>query len=276
MTNRTPAPAADAAANPAAPAAPIDDPEILALLDFEAVPRKRDVEGGWTAALQREFIARLAVDGSPGRTCDTMGKDLTGITRLYRSPLAESFRAAWDGAVTLAKTRQAEAARPVFVGPGAVPPSLDHRRKLMASSALTGQPGQVMNELGQWEDEDSLHRRAEAARDSITKKLLNARRLYLAEISDSPAKRAAFEILTELPIDWEAAANLEPQADEPWRRPRMRDPDMMLAAEAGWLGDAAHGPDKKAELMRVINEWRVAQGQEPVDWGGSAEDSEQA
>jgi hypothetical protein len=124
-----------------------------------------------------------------------------------------------------------------------------------------------MNELGQWEDEDSLHRRAEAARDSITKKLLNARRLYLAEISDSPAKRAAFEILTELPVDWDAAANLEPQADEPWRRPRMTNPDMLLAAEAGWLGDAAHGPDKKAELMRVINEWRVAQGQEPVDWG---------
>jgi hypothetical protein len=276
MTNRTPAPAADAAANPAASAAPADDPEILALLDFEPVPRKRNVEGGWTPALQREFIARLAVDGSPGRTCEEMGKDLGGIMKVYRSPLADSFRAAWNGAVELAKTRQAEAARPVFVGPGAVPPSLDHRRKLMASSALTGQPGQVMNELGQWEDEDSLHRRAEAARDSITKKLLNARRLYLAEISDSPAKRAAFEILTELPIDWEAAANLEPQADEPWRRPRMRDPDMMLAAEAGWLGDAAHGPDKKAELMRVINEWRVAQGQEPVDWGGSAEDSEQA
>jgi hypothetical protein len=267
MTNRTPAQAADAAANPAAPAALTDDPDILALLDFEPVPRKRNVEGGWTPALQREFIARLAVDGSPGRTCEEMGKDLGGIMKVYRSPLADSFRAAWNGAVELAKTRQAEAARPVFVGPGAVPPSLDHRRKLMASSALTGQPGQVMNELGQWEDEDSLHRRAEAARDSITKKLLNARRLYLAEISDSPAKRAAFEILTELPVDWDAAANLEPQADEPWRRPRMTNPDMLLAAEAGWLGDAAHGPDKKAELMRVINEWRVAQGQEPVDWG---------
>jgi hypothetical protein len=46
----------------------------------------------------------------------------------------------------------------------------------------------------------------------------------------------------------------------------MRDPDMMLAAEAGWLGDAAHGPDKKAELMRVINEWREAEGLEPVGW----------
>src|SRR6478609_6339983 len=39
------------------------DPEILALLDFEAVPRQRVVAAGWTAALQREFIARLAVCG---------------------------------------------------------------------------------------------------------------------------------------------------------------------------------------------------------------------
>ena len=36
------------------------DPEIAALLDFEPVPRKRQVEGGWTPDLQREFIARLA------------------------------------------------------------------------------------------------------------------------------------------------------------------------------------------------------------------------
>src|SRR3954464_5628665 len=83
------------------------DPEIAALLDFEPVPRKRIVEGAWTPELQREFIARLACHGSQGRACEEMGKTLTGMTKLHRSPLAASFRAAWDGAVALARRRKA-------------------------------------------------------------------------------------------------------------------------------------------------------------------------
>jgi hypothetical protein len=137
---------------PAAPGSGTCDPEILALLDFEPVPRKRNVEGGWTAELQRELIARLARSGSPGRSCEEMGKDLGGLMKVYRSPLADSFRAAWDGAVALAKARQEEAARPVFVEPGSAAPSIDHRRKLLSSTALGGLPGQVMNERGEWED----------------------------------------------------------------------------------------------------------------------------
>jgi hypothetical protein len=275
MTNSTPARAAEPAANPAATAAAIDDPEILALLDFEPVPRKRSVEGGWTPALQREFIARLARSGSPGRTCEEMGKDLGGMMKVYRSPLADSFRIAWNGAVELAKERQAEAARPVFVDPGTAPPSLDHRRKPQSSPAFDGQPGQARNEYGEWEDAGALAQRCEEARDSISRKLLAARRLYLREISASPGKRAAFEILTELPIDWDAAANLQPQADEPWRRPNMRKPDMLLAAEAGWLGDMAHGPDKIAELRAAVDAHREEEGLDPVEWEESAEDSEQ-
>jgi hypothetical protein len=252
---------------PAAPESGTSDPEILALLDFEPVPRKRSVDGGWTPELQRELIVRLARNGSPGLACEEMGKDPGGLMKVYRSPQAESFRAAWEGAVELARARQGAAARHVFVDPGASVPSIDRRRKLMASTALAGpQPGQVMNERGEWEDEASFARRGEDARDNIARKLLNARRHYLQEISDHPAKRAAFEILTEYPIDWEAAARLEPQADEPWRTPNMTKPDMLLTAEAGWLGDAAHGPDKKAELMRAINQWRVEEGLEPVDW----------
>ena len=38
------------------------------------------------------------------------------------------------------------------------------------------------------------------------------------------------------------------QDDEPWRSPNMREPDMLLTAENGWLGDVVHGPDKQAEL----------------------------
>ena len=256
-----------------------NDPEIAALLDFEPVPRKVVVRGGWTPDAQREFIARLAVHGSACKACDEMDKHRTGVTKLYNSPNGASFRAAWDAAVELATRRAAEQAPAAdFVSPGTKPPTLDHRRKHAPSPQPLsrsggegggGEPGQVLNEYGEWEDEGSLQRRADEARDSVSRKLLKARRLYLQEISGSPGKRAAFEILTELPIDWDKAERCEAQADEPWRSPSMRKPDMLLTAENGWLGDVAHGPDKKAELRRAIDEFRAEEGMEPVDWGES-------
>src|SRR5436189_2960182 len=68
------------------------DLEVEALLDFEPVPRKREVENGWTPELQRQFIARLARHGSATKACDEMAKNQTGIMKLYRSPLGESNR----------------------------------------------------------------------------------------------------------------------------------------------------------------------------------------
>ena len=85
------------------------------------------VEGGWTSELQREFIRRLAVHGSATKTCDEMGKNQTGIMKLYRSPFGASFRNAWDGAVELAKRRKEEAAAAEFVSPGTMPPTIDYR-----------------------------------------------------------------------------------------------------------------------------------------------------
>ena len=257
----------------------IDD-EILALLEFEPVLRKREVEGAWTPELQREFIARLAVTGSIGRAAEEMGKTETGVRKLYRSPAAASFRAAWHGAVELAKRRKAKGmASGEVVAPGSRPPSLDHRRKHPGPLPHSGEgeEGQVLNEHGEWEDEASFHRRAEEARDSISMKLRRARRLFLHDISDDPAKRAAFEILTELPVDWDKAAECLPQDDEPWRKPRARNPDMLLTAEAGWLGEFTHGPDKKAELLAKVNAWRAERGLPLVGWkgeGGTVGDSE--
>ena len=245
------------------------DPEIAALLTFEPVPRARVVEGSWTPELQREFIARLAVHGSSNKACDELGKNRTGMNRLYNNPRGASFRAAWDGAVELSRRREAERAPMDFVSPGTKPPTVDHRRKKPVRAAgEQGLPGQVLNEYGEWEDEDSFQRRGEEARDSISNKLRRARRLYLREISGCPGKRAAFEMLTELPIDWDKAERLEPQPDEPWRRPNMREGDMLLTAENGWIGEVAHGPDKTAELRKTIDEYRAEEGLEPVDWEG--------
>jgi len=244
-----------------------DDPEILALLDFDPVPRKRVVEGEWTPELQREFIARLAVTGSIGRAAEEMGKTDSGVRKLYRTPSGASFRAAWDGAVQLAKRRLTERIpEEVTVVPGSKPPGLDGRRKHPhpgpVPQAGEGEAWQEDEE----EDEASYHARIEEGRDSISGKLQRCRRLYLQEISDSPGKRAAFEILTELPIDWEAAARLEPQVDEPWRKPNMREADMLLTAENGWLAGWAHGPDKVAELRAAIDKHREEDGLGPVEW----------
>jgi len=181
---------------------PETDPEIEALLKFEPAPRKREVEGAWTPELQREFIARLAVTGSPGRASEEMGKTDTGVRKLYRSPEAASFRAAWDKAVELAKRRKAaRAVEEQTVAPGSRPPSLDHRRK--AAPAACPQCGR---EHASAEDEAAAAyaREAEEARERIMKRLDRMRRKDLIEIRDDPAKRQAYEVLHG-PIDWDNA-----------------------------------------------------------------------
>ena len=251
------------------------DPEIAALLEFTPVVRSHPKANGWTADMQRMFIAWLAHYGSPTKACDELGKARSGIDKVYKAETAEEFRASWDGAIALAERRRIAglAARPA--GAGAMRAPVMSRGKPQRTDldweGNAPLPGQVLNENGLWEDEENYRRRAEEAKDSISNKLRNARRLYLMSISNCAGKRAAFEMLTELPIDWDLAAELKAQPDEPWRKPNMREPDMLLTAENGWMGDFAHGPDKKAELRRQLNAWRVENGKEPIDWDESSE-----
>jgi hypothetical protein len=62
-------------------ALPIDD-EIEALLGFEPVPRKVKRKNGWFPHLQREFIHRLALCGSPADAARQMHKNVSGIEAL--------------------------------------------------------------------------------------------------------------------------------------------------------------------------------------------------
>ena len=249
--------------------APIDDPAIVALLDFEPVPRRFEREDGWTPALQRLFIAHLALLGSPGKACDALGKRRSGIDKLAKSKGAESFREAWNRAVELAQERTARSIAEEHAGVADIKlPFVDHRRK-SAPAPAGPLPGQVRNEYGEWEDEASIARRAEDARDSISQKILRCRRLFLQEISGSPGKRAAFEILTELPIDWDKARRLEPQDHEPWRKTNMRQADMVLTAENGWMPDIPYGPAKIASMRRAVDRHRAEQGLPPVDWNAA-------
>jgi hypothetical protein len=240
------------------------DPEIAPLLGFEPVVRKVKRPDGWTPELQRELIARIAATGTVQQAVWQMGKHATGAEALYKTPSAEAFRKCWDAAIIIGRRRNGLDSQPPFIGNV---PGITRRSSSRSRPEAGPLPGQMLNEHGEWEDEESLRRRGEEAKDSISRKLLNCRRLYLREISSSPGKRAAFEILTELPIDWEKAARLEAQPDEPFRKPNMRKPDMLLTAENGWShGECGYGPDKKAALRAEIDKYREEEGLPAINW----------
>ena len=238
------------------------DPEIAALLDFEPVPVQPRVNG-WDAEAQRAFIAALAMNGSPRAAARAIGLAHGGAERLRTLDGSASFNDAWDQALALHAARRSGRLRTSVdrlrpPSPGA-PARLD-------VNGNPQQPGQVLNEYDEWEDEASYLRRAEEAKDSIGNKLVRSRRLYLMSISPDPLKRAAFEILTELPVDWELAEKMEPQPFEPWTRTNAHEPDMVLTAESGWLaGEIGYGPDKKAQLRAAINADRAERGLPPLE-----------
>ena len=234
------------------------DPEIEALLDFEPVVRKVVRGNAWTAERQRTFVANLARFGSRSLAAAATGRDEAGARKLCRAEGGESFEAACDAALALFQRRLAE------------------RQDATGRRAIGPHPGPRAVE-GDWEGEDAEEeaRRAEDVRDSIRNKLLRARRLYLQEISGSPGKRAAFEILTELPVDWDKAARREPQPDEPYNIGNQRQADMILTAESGWsFGEIGYGPDRLAEARKVIDEHRAEQGLEPIDWDADDDDEQ--
>ena len=241
------------------------------LLEFDPVPRKHDRVDGWHAERQRAFIAALAATGSKRRAAQSLGMATFGIDQMLKARGNESFRLAYDRAMAIAKANGSMNIARGIADAAARQSQLTPPSRLRGAP-LPGLPGQVLNELGEWEDKDSLEGRAGEAKDRISRKLLNARRLYLADIAGCPGKRAAFEILTHLPIDWDKAKKLEPQADEPFRKPNMHKGDMLLTAENGWMGDMAHGPDKMAELREALNGVLVEKGMEPVEWNESADD----
>jgi len=232
------------------------------LLEFQPVPRKTERADGWSPEKQRAFIAALSVTGSKRQAAKAVGMAAFGIDQMLKHEGNASFKAAFERAMAIAKQN---GSMRIASGIADVAARNAH---LTSPSRLVGHPpipGMVRNEAGEWEEEDAFNRRVADASDRVRSRLLNCRRLYLSEIAGSPGRRAAFEILTHLPIDWDKAADLQPQADEPYNICNQYQPDMVLTAESGWsFGEAAYGPAKMAELMRAVNDCRVELGLEPV------------
>jgi hypothetical protein len=72
------------------------------LLDFDPVPRKQRVNG-WDADAQRAFIALLATTGSKRRAALAIGRNAFGVDQLLKDPRGDSFRAAFERAMAIAK-----------------------------------------------------------------------------------------------------------------------------------------------------------------------------
>ena len=74
-------------------------PTRLPVPDFTPVPRRYRYDG-WTPERQRAFIAALAETGSVKAACRRINMSPEGAYYLRRQNAADSFRAAWDAALS--------------------------------------------------------------------------------------------------------------------------------------------------------------------------------
>ena len=252
--------------------------DLADLLAFTPVPR-RPHANGWDEEKQRAFIAALVVTGSPARAARAIGKHAFGAQQLRKARGGSSFAAAWDAALELARERElaalneglAELAAEQVEENGrrrsAILPAEGRARFDAAPRPAAADPDPDPDDpvmCNQFGDSPVF---AEA-REAIRMRLTRGRRLLLSAIADDPAKRAAWEVLVG-PTDWQRAAAMEGQDDEPFgqvqsgvfdnRMPRMRTPDMLLTAEHGYLAEFTGGPDALDDIRRQLADFRVAQ-----------------
>ncbi|HYJ84276.1 MAG TPA: hypothetical protein VEW26_15700 [Allosphingosinicella sp.] len=71
------------------------------LLDFEPVPRRVARADGWTADIQRAYVAALAVTGSERQAAAAVERASYGITQLRKAEGDEGFLAACDKAMAI-------------------------------------------------------------------------------------------------------------------------------------------------------------------------------
>lgn len=258
--------------------------------DFTPVPR-RERHDGWTPERQREFIAALAELGSVSGACRRVAMAVFGAYALRRAAGAESFRAAWKQALDMGAQRLADIAMdraiegvpiPIMYHGEQVAERRHYNDRLLTFMLQHHQPetyghngalrpGVRSARLDELEAADELRDEHVEAMGGIAHKLTMCRRFLLATIEPDAAKRAAWEVLVG-PVDWDKAKNMRRQDDEPHPAdpafehglPNMREPDMVLVAESGMLGEYTGGFDALAAIREAVEKLE-AEGGEAVD-----------
>ena len=267
-----------------------EDPfaDLADLLSFTPVPR-RPHANGWTPEYQRAFIAALCATGSAPRAARAIGKHAFGAEQLRRAKGGSSFAAAWDAALDIARERELAG---LADGLAELAAEQDEERQHRRSAILpataraydpafdSAHPEPVearARRLTKREEEDAeFDARREDYLDErarIRSRLTRARRLYLANICDDLARRAAWELLVG-PVDWDSAERFGPQADEPFddgersgydMQPHsFLKPALLMTAEAGLLADITGGPDALDELRAAMAGQAGADAEAPL------------
>lgn len=275
-------PAQSAGPGPAAPAIPVicdqcraeglagDDgfAEIADILEFEPVPRRAQANN-WTPEHQRAFIAALAITGSASAAARTIGRHSRGVEKLRQARGGRPFAEAWDAALDIARERELARLREDMAELSKRQEVADARYEAAAPAAFDepepeprprgGRRGR--NDEPRWgsremiEEEERADQEYEAAMERTRERILRGRRLMLWSISEDADKRAAWEVLVG-PVDWDKAAKMEEQDNEPFRAAMMRQPDTILSVESGMLhGLVGAGRNFPLELLGAAREY---------------------
>lgn len=228
------------------------------ILDFTPVPRRARV-GNWTAEHQRAFIAALAITGSPRKAAAALGRHAFGAEQLRKAAGGKSFADAWDAAMDLARERELARIHANLAELSAADNAAHERAPALGRG--WGPDGAPSDPHCDYDPDFHLDDYPEywEARKSIRLRLTSCRRLLLAKFAGDPQKEWAWEVLVG-PVDWEKAKRLEPQDDEPFQDPKdpdanipnLRQPDMVLAADHGLLGDVLGGHDAMGKLREEL------------------------
>lgn len=107
------------------------------LLDFDPVPRRNARADGWSAEVQRAYIAALSLTGSIRQAARAVGKAQFGVDQLLRAPGSESFRAAHEEAMAIAADDRSRRLREGLAAAGAEASAARRREQQAWANAAT-------------------------------------------------------------------------------------------------------------------------------------------
>jgi len=224
----------------------------------------------------------LVATGAPPRAARAIGKHAFGAEQLRRARGGQSFAAAWDAALELARERELAGLREGLTELAAEQEQERARRRSAilpraqrdAAPDFAADPDAApaaarpvprlspreQRRADELADVEAAEIDIAAAQRRIRLRLTNARRLLLRIIAEDPAKRAGWEALVG-PTDWAKARLGQAQDDEPFDDAApgeappgysMRAPDMLLTAESGLLADLTGGDDPLDAMRRAV------------------------